>query len=58
MTVDSYKGTNKICAKCRGECKQSENVIIVYCPLFRETDENKKMRLFKKASEYGRRHQK
>ena len=27
-------GINKKCAKCTGECKQWNQVIIVYCPNF------------------------
>ena len=48
-----YKGVNEVCVKCEGRCKQFENVVVVYCPIFRETAENKRNRLFKKASEYG-----
>ena len=57
MNDNPYKGVNKFCAKCRGKCKQFKNVIVVRCPLFEETDENRKNRLFKKSSGDGFRHQ-
>ena len=47
-----FKGTNELCVKCQDTCKQFENVTVVCCPLFKETDENKKRRLFKRSSEY------
>ena len=58
MDDNLYKSVNKFCAKCRGKCKQFENVVVVRCPLFRETEENRKRRLFKKPSEHGVKHQK
>ena len=31
-------GTNKKCARCKGECKQFEQVTVVVCPMFEAID--------------------
>ena len=52
MTSEEKK-INSTCKKCKGECKQFECVVLVRCPLFRETEENRKNRLFKKKAKNG-----